>query len=100
MASTVTLKGQVLHWYFPPSVRNTAQDLERELANPSLVAHLRQVLPGLQRMALTFEAETRARPEDLLREDPVFQELLRATKGEIVEVWSDKHPPSRRSPGA
>ncbi len=86
MATGLTFQDGTLHWLFPPNVRNTAQDLERELSNPHLLEALRQVLPGLVRTTLTFETENRERPEDVLRADPSFQRLLADTGGEIVEV--------------
>ncbi|WP_306600088.1 DNA polymerase III subunit gamma/tau [Geothrix sp. 21YS21S-2] len=86
MATALTFQDGVLQWLFPPNVRNTAQDLERELSNPHLLEALRQVLPGLARTAITYETENRERPEDVLRADPSFQRLLADTSGEIVEV--------------
>ncbi|NTV75177.1 MAG: hypothetical protein HGA66_13350 [Holophaga sp.] len=86
MATGLTFQDGTLHWLFPPNVRNTAQDLERELSNPHLLEALRQVLPGLVRTTLTFETGNRERPEDVLRADPSFQRLLADTSGEIVEV--------------
>lgn len=86
MATELKVEGHTLHWFFPPNVRNTVQDLEREQSNPHLLEALRHVLPGVSRIGITFEAESHARPEDTLRADPAFQRLLRETGGEIVET--------------
>jgi len=86
MATNLRLEGGTLHWFFPPNVRNTVQDLEREQANPHLLEALRQVLPGLTRVVITFEDGASQRPEDLLRNDPAFQRLMQETQGEILEV--------------
>jgi DNA polymerase-3 subunit gamma/tau len=86
MATGLSFQDHVLSWLFPPNVRNTVQDLEQEQANPHLLEALRQVLPGLSRLAIRFEADTQSRPEDVLRGDPSFQRLLAETGGEIVEV--------------
>jgi DNA polymerase-3 subunit gamma/tau len=86
MATGLRMEGHTLHWFFPPNVRNTVQDLEREQANPHLLETLRKVLPGLARMVITFDTGSHARPEDALREDPVFQRLLQETAGEVMEI--------------
>jgi DNA polymerase-3 subunit gamma/tau len=86
MATELRLEGHTLHWFFPPNVWNTVHDLEREQANPHLLESLRQVLPGLAKIVITFDAEAHVRPEDALRSDPVFQRLLQETGGEVVEV--------------
>jgi len=86
MASELRFQGGALHWLFPPNVRNTVQDLEREQANPHLLEALRQVLPGLTRVVISFEADNQPRPEDALRADPEFQRLLADTGGEIVDI--------------
>jgi DNA polymerase-3 subunit gamma/tau len=86
MATGLTFEASTLRWLFPPNVRNTVQDLEREHANPHLLEALRQVLPGLTRMTITFEHDDQERPEDLLKADPNFQRLLSETGGEIVEI--------------
>ena len=86
MATNLRLDGSTLHWFFPPNVRNTVQDLEREQANPHLLEALRQVLPGLSRLVITFEEGGSQRPEDLLRNDPAFQRLVAETHGEVLEV--------------
>jgi DNA polymerase-3 subunit gamma/tau len=86
MATGLRFQGGALHWLFPPNVRNTVQDLEREQANPHLLEALRQVLPGLTRVVITFEADNQPGPEDALRADPEFQRLLADTGGEIVDI--------------
>jgi hypothetical protein len=90
MASALTFQGGELHWRFPPNVRNTVQDLEREQGNPHLLGALRQVLPGLTRLVISFEADAQAGPEEALRADPSFQRLLTETGGEIVEIRQPK----------
>ncbi len=86
MATELKVEAHTLHWFFPPNVRNTVQDLEREQSNPHLLEALRLVLPGVSRISITFDAESHARPEDSLRADPAFQRLLQETGGEIVEA--------------
>jgi len=86
MATELRLEGHTLHWFFPPDVRNTVQDLEREQANPHLLEALRQVLPGLERLVIAFAGDNKPRPEDALRSDPEFQRLLAETGGEIVDI--------------
>jgi DNA polymerase-3 subunit gamma/tau len=93
MVNRLTYRDGTLSWLFPPNVRNTVQDLEREQANPYLLEQLRQVLPGLVRLQISFEAEDRSRPEDALRADPAFQKLMTDVGGEIVEIRrSDSSP--------
>ncbi len=89
MASDLQFDGHVLHWTFDAAVRNTAMALEQELANPHLLSALRRLLPGLQRLALTFSTHAE-RPEDVLKADPEFQALLQAIQGEVVEVWREE----------
>jgi DNA polymerase-3 subunit gamma/tau len=86
MATELRFENHTLHWFFPPNVRNTVQDLEREQSNPHLLEALRVVLPGLSRIAITFDAEAHVRPEDSLRADPAFQRLLQETGGELLET--------------
>jgi DNA polymerase-3 subunit gamma/tau len=86
MATGLAFEAGTLRWLFPPNVRNTVQDLEREQDNPHLLAALRRVLPGLERMTITFATEGQDRPEDILRADPNFQRLLADTGGEVMEV--------------
>jgi len=89
MATDLRFEGGTLHWFFPPNVRNTVQDLEQEQANPHLLEALRVLLPGLTGLRITFDADQLARPEDALRADPAFQRLLADTGGEIVEIRRD-----------
>ena len=89
MATDLKFEGGTLHWFFPPNVRNTVQDLEHEQANPHLLEALRRILPTLVRVAITFDTDHQARPEDVLRGDPAFQRLLEDTGGEIVEIRRD-----------
>ena len=86
MATELRVEAHTLHWFFPPNVRNTVQDLEREQSNPHLLEALRLALPGLSRIVITFDAAAHARPEDSLRADPAFQRLLQETGGEIQEA--------------
>jgi DNA polymerase-3 subunit gamma/tau len=86
MATDLRFEAGTLHWFFPPNVRNTVQDLEREQANPHLLEALRLILPTLSRLAITFDADNQARPEDALRGDPAFQRLLAETGGEILDI--------------
>ena len=86
MATRLQLRGETLYWLFPPNVRNTVQDLEREQANPHLLGALRQVLPGLARLEIRFEAEDKPGPEAMLRADPEFQRLMSDTGGQIVDI--------------
>lgn len=86
MATDLKWEAPALHFFFPPNIRNTAQDLEREQANPHLLQALRQRLPGLQRILITFEGPSHHRPEEVLKQDPAFQRLLAETGGEVVEL--------------
>jgi DNA polymerase-3 subunit gamma/tau len=90
MASALTFEGGDLRWTFPPNVRNTVQDLEREQGNPHLLEALRHVLPGLTRLVISFETDGQAGPEEALRADPAFQRLLAETGGEVVEIRRPK----------
>ncbi|HEX9082780.1 MAG TPA: DNA polymerase III subunit gamma/tau [Holophagaceae bacterium] len=87
MATDLRWEPPVLRFRFPANVRQTVQDLERERANPHLLAALATVLPGLKEVDLQFDgASASERPEDRLRRDPAFQELLRMSGGEVLEV--------------
>ena len=66
--------------------RSMLSQIEREQANPHLLEQLRQVLPGLARLVIRFEADNQPRPEDALRADPNFQRLLADVGGEIVTI--------------
>ncbi len=86
MATGLRWEAPVLRMTFPASARNTVQELEKERANPHLLAALGGLLPGLAEVAIDFEAAPSERPEDQLRRDPAFQALLQATRGEIVDL--------------
>jgi hypothetical protein len=90
LASELRWESPVLRFSFPANVRQTLQDFEREKASPHLLAALAAVLPGLQAVEVRFDdAATAAapeRPEDRLRQEPAFQELLRMSGGEVVEI--------------
>jgi DNA polymerase-3 subunit gamma/tau len=94
MASEVRWDPPVLRLRFPGNVRHTLQDLERERANPHLLSALAAVLPGLREVDIQFDeaSEPRAaerspeRPEERLRREPAFQELLRLSGGEVLEI--------------
>lgn len=90
MATELRWEPPILQLRFPANVRQTLQDLEREKANPHVLGALGTVLPGLERVVIEFdEAPVDAqaeRPEDRLRRDPAFQELLRFSGGEVMEV--------------
>ena len=88
MAEDLHWEPPVLTLRFPDNVRGTVQDFLREAANPGLLACLATVLPGLQRVEVAFSGAAAApeRPEDRLRQEPAFQELLRLTGGDVIEV--------------
>ena len=89
MASDLQWDTPVLRFRFPANVRQTLQDFEREKASPHLLAALAAVLPGLKSVEITFEgldAGKAERPEDRLRREPAFQELLRLSGGEVLEI--------------
>lgn len=90
MATDLRWEPPVLRFRFPANVRQTMQDLERERANPHLLAALAPVLPGLKEVDIQYDgppgASETERPEDRLRREPAFQELLRLTGGEVVEI--------------
>jgi DNA polymerase-3 subunit gamma/tau len=86
MATALSWDPPTLALRFPANARTTVTDLERERANPHLLAALAHVLPGLAELTLAFEEIPAARPEDQLRMDPAFQSLLQATRGEIVDL--------------
>lgn len=82
MAKGLAFDGTALALSFPANVRNTAQDLAKEQANPSLLRAL-----GVPRIDIAFEGPVATeRPEDRLRNEPALQELLRLSGGEIVEI--------------
>jgi DNA polymerase-3 subunit gamma/tau len=90
MATDLRWEPPVLRLCFPANVRQTLQDLERERANPHLLSALAAVLPGLREVDIQFDGTTGAppatRPEDRLRQEPAFQELLRMSAGEVLEI--------------
>ena len=94
MASDLRWDPPVLRFRFPANVRATLQDFDREKASPHLLAALASILPGLTALELTFEGEeptvAKATPEARLRQDPAFQELLRLSGGQVVEVRQDR----------
>ncbi len=93
MATEVTFEAPVLRFRFPGNVRHTLQDFDREKASPHLLAALTAVLPGLTSVAVEFDGDgppaTTAKPEERLRQEPGFQELLRLTGGEVLEIRRD-----------
>ena len=90
MASDLRWEPPVLRFRFPGNVRQTLQDFEREKASPHLLAALAALLPGLEAVDIRFDDEgtpaTTDRPEDRLRREPAFQELLRLSGGEVLEI--------------
>ncbi len=93
MAADLRWEPPVLRFRFPGNVRQTLQDLERERANPHLLSALAAVLPGLREVEIQFDGASGAaatpaseRPEDRLRREPAFQELLRMSGGEVLEI--------------
>ena len=97
MATDLRWEPPVLRFCFPANVRQTLQDLERERANPHLLSALAAVLPGLREVDIQFDgapgsagAPLAERPEDRLRQEPAFQELLRMSGGEVLEVRRER----------
>lgn len=91
MATELSFAAPVLRLRFPANVRQTLQDFEREKASPHLLAALASALPGLTTVDVQFDDAGAApaaaeRPEDRLRREPAFQELLRLTGGEVLEI--------------
>jgi DNA polymerase-3 subunit gamma/tau len=90
LAADLAWDPPVLRFRFPGNVRQTLQDFERERASPHLLAALATVLPGLKAVDIQFDGEggapTPERPEDRLRREPAFQELLRLSGGEVLEI--------------
>ncbi|MBI4911581.1 MAG: DNA polymerase III subunit gamma/tau [Acidobacteria bacterium] len=90
VATGLAWEPPLLKLRFPVNARGAMQDLEREQANPHLLAALSAVLPGITGLHLSFEGGTGERPEEILRRDPTVQHLLQATGGEIVEAGWEK----------
>ena len=90
MATDLRWEPPVLRFLFPGNVRQTLQGLEREKTNPHVLAALASVLPGLKELDLRFDEGPgdagAERPEDRLRREPAFQELLRLSGGEVLEI--------------
>ena len=90
MAAELTWEAPTLRFRFPGNVRHTLQDFEREKASPHLMAALATVLPGLKAVEISFDDPggpgAEERPEDRLRREPAFQELLRLSGGEVLEI--------------
>jgi DNA polymerase-3 subunit gamma/tau len=90
LASELAWEPPVLRFSFPGNLRQTFQDFEREKASPHLLAALAGVLPGLKSVAVSFDdgakVAAQERPEDRLRQEPAFQELLRLSGGEVLEI--------------
>lgn len=89
MATRLEVDGFTLRFHFPANVRNTAKDLEHHKADPFLMDAIRKVVPGVEALELRFEESASEKPEDRLRREPAFQELLKATNGEIVDVRTE-----------
>ncbi|GLH72176.1 hypothetical protein GETHLI_06780 [Geothrix limicola] len=89
MAADLRWEPPVLRFRFPGNVRHTLQDFEREKASPHLLEALGGVLPGLKAVEISFDEQGGAaaeKPEDRLRREPAFQELLRLSGGEVLEI--------------
>jgi DNA polymerase-3 subunit gamma/tau len=90
MAADLRWEPPTLRFRFPGNVRQTLQDFEREKASPHLLAALAAVLPGLKAIDISFDAQEGPaipeKPEDRLRREPAFQELLRLSGGEVLEI--------------
>jgi DNA polymerase-3 subunit gamma/tau len=90
MAAELSWEPPALRFRFPGNVRQTLQDFEREKASPHLLAALATVLPGLKAVEISFDepggSGAEERPEDRLRREPAFQELLRLSGGEVLEI--------------
>jgi DNA polymerase-3 subunit gamma/tau len=90
MATSLQWEPPVLRFLFPGNVRHTLQDLEKEKDNPHLLKALGAILPGLKALDIRFDGASSSpeaeRPEDRLRREPGFQELLRISGGEVLEI--------------
>ena len=86
MAASLRWEPPALQLRFGAGARNTAQSFERERANPQLLAVLGGVLPGLAEVTVAYDESPAQTPEEMLRNDPAFQTLLKTTRGEIVDL--------------
>jgi DNA polymerase-3 subunit gamma/tau len=87
MASAVLWEARTLTFRFPASAKPTAEPLLRERESPHLLGTLAPLLPGLAYVDVCFDEPIQTEPpEARIRKDPAFQELLRLSGGEVVEV--------------
>lgn len=90
MATDLRWERPLIRFRFPGNLRQMLRDFEREKANPHLLAALAEVLPGLKELEIVFEdtpgEPSSERPEDQLRREPAFQELMRLSQGEVLEI--------------
>ena len=87
MASQVSWEGTCLAFRFPANARATAEALLKGRESPHLRAALAPLLPGLQDIAVVFDEPVNTEPpEARIRKDPTFQDLLRLSGGEVVDV--------------
>lgn len=86
MASRISIQGDHLLFTFAQSAQRSAAELERECTNPHLIQQLKSILPTVSRVVVEYETKPGQKAEELLRNDPVFQQLLRETGGEVVDV--------------
>ena len=90
LAADLRWESPILRFRFPGNVRQTLQDFEREKASPHLLAALATALPGLKAVEISFDdpggSGADERPEDRLRREPAFQDLLRLSGGEVLEI--------------
>ncbi|HJV90880.1 MAG TPA: DNA polymerase III subunit gamma/tau [Holophagaceae bacterium] len=87
LASQVQWEARTLTFRFPANAKPTAEPLVKERQSPHLLAALGALLPGLAYVDVLFDEPLQSEPpEARIRKDPVFQELLRLSGGEVVEV--------------
>lgn len=90
LASLVVWEARTLTFRFPANAKPTAEPLLRERESPHLLGTLAPLLPGLAYVDVLFDEPIQAEPpEARIRKDPAFQELLRLSGGEVVEVRKD-----------
>ncbi|MBI3132925.1 MAG: DNA polymerase III subunit gamma/tau [Acidobacteria bacterium] len=90
MASLVSWEARTLTFRFPANAKPTAEPLLRERESPHLLGSLSPLLPGLAYVDVLFDEPIQAEPpEARIRKDPAFQDLLRLSGGEVVEVRKD-----------